>query len=141
MVSGTTPYSHTGRNASVCKSYFGTGPLIVEAAVDLLGWERETLVFGVPGLSADTAFVLPRRRWWLGGLDDIGGRRLGRGGGILACRSELLLQLSDGGLEAVELRLLGVELRLQPLTVRTRRCGFGIHGRRFYQLHIGDTTP
>ncbi|CAN5778427.1 hypothetical protein BH23PLA1_BH23PLA1_43540 [soil metagenome] len=40
--------------------------IVVKSAVDPLGWEREALVFGMPGLSTDMQFVLSLRRWWFG---------------------------------------------------------------------------
>ena len=51
--------------------------VVVRSVVDLFRREQSTLVFGVSGLSTDTALVLALRRWRLGRLDDIGGRRLG----------------------------------------------------------------
>jgi hypothetical protein len=87
----------------------------VRSAVDLFRWEQDPLVFGVSGLSTDAALVLALRRWRLGRLDDIGGRGLGRRRGILARRSELRLQLRDGALEDIELRLQGLELCLLGL--------------------------
>jgi hypothetical protein len=89
--------------------------VIVRSAVDLFGWKRDTLVFGVSGLSTDAALVLALQRWRLGRLDDIGGRGLGRRRGILARRGELRLQLRDGALEDIELRLQGLELCLLGL--------------------------
>jgi hypothetical protein len=52
--------------------------------------------------------------------DGVRKRRLGRGRGILPGRGELLLETSDGGLERLQSRLLGVQLRLQAPTVRAR---------------------
>ena len=88
----------------------------------------------------------PFGRWRFGRLDDVGGRGLGGGRGILARRGELRLQLRDGALEDIELRLQGLELcllglelraleiqlRLQPLAIRTSGDGFGYHGGLFY---------
>ena len=51
-----------------------------------LGWEGDPLVRGVPRLAAGPAPLLSGGRRRLGGLDEVGGRRLGRGRGILAGR-------------------------------------------------------
>src|SRR3954449_12271633 len=58
--------------------------------------------------------------------------RLGGGRGILARRGQLRLQSLDGSLEGLQLRSEGIQSRLQPLTIRTRGCGFGSHGDLFY---------
>ena len=62
-------------------------------------------MFGVAGLSADSAFILALRGWRFGRLDDVGRRGLGGGRRILSCRGQLLPQLSDSGLERLQLRL------------------------------------
>ena len=97
-----------------------------------LGRERHPLVRGVSRLAAGLAPRLTGWRLRLGGLDDVGGRRLGRVGGVLEGRGQLLLQLLDGGLESDELSAQGVNFGLQPLAIGTRRHCFGIHGRRIY---------
>ena len=106
--------------------------VIVRSAVDLFRWEQDTLVFGVSGLSTDAALVLALRRWRLGRLDDIRGRGLGGGRGVLPRCGELCLQLGEGNLEGLQLRLEGVQLRLQPLAIRARVCGSGSHSGLFY---------
>ena len=68
-----------------------------------LGREELALVGGMSRLAAALASRLAGRRLRLGRLDDVGGRRLGRVGGVLQGRGELLLQLLDDGLEGDEL--------------------------------------
>src|SRR5689334_15173138 len=68
-------------------------------AVDRFGWEGGAFVLGVARLSADAASLLTLRRLRLGRLDDVGGRRLGGGRGILPRRGELLLKTRDRRLE------------------------------------------
>ena len=77
-----------------------------------LGWEQLALVCGVSRLTAGPASLLAGRRLRLGRLDDVRGGGLGRVGGILASRSELFLQLLDGGLESGELSEQGVDFGL-----------------------------
>jgi hypothetical protein len=79
--------------------------MVEEPAVDGLGWKGGAFVLGMDGLSADPAFVLALGWWRLGWLDDVGGRGLGGGGGVLASRGELLGQLVDDLLEGGEFRL------------------------------------
>src|SRR5512132_38975 len=59
--------------------------------VDRRRREGGAFVLGMSGLSADSALVLALWRWGLGRLDDVGGRRLGGGRGVLAGGRELLL--------------------------------------------------
>ena len=113
--------------------------VVVRSPVDLFGREQGPFVFGVSGLSADAALVLALWQWWLGRLDDIGGRRLGRRRRILPRRGELRLELGESRLEglqlrllSLQLRLLSLQLRLQPKAIRTMRWGFNSHGDRFY---------
>src|SRR3954471_10618750 len=73
--------------------------MIEGPGVDGLGREGDALVLGVAGLSADAAPVLALGRWRLGRLAEVGRGRLGGGGGVLACRGELLPQLGDDLLE------------------------------------------
>ena len=73
--------------------------MIERPAVDRLGREGVSLVLGVSGLATDPASLLTLRRRRLGRLDDVGGRGLGGGRGILPRRGELLLETRDGGLE------------------------------------------
>ena len=105
-----------------------------------LGREELALVRGVSRLAAALASRLAGWRLRLGGLDDVGGRRLGRVGGILQRRGELLLQLLDDGLESDELRRKSLDFGLQPLAIGTRRHRIGIHGRRIYTTCDGDST-
>jgi hypothetical protein len=86
--------------------------MIEGPGVDGLGREGGSLVLGMAGLPADAASVLALRRWRLGRLDDVGGRGLGGGRGVLACRGELLAQLGDDLLEGGEFRLQGIDSRL-----------------------------
>ena len=74
-------------------------------------------------------------------LDDVGGRRLGRGRGILPRRGELLLETSNGALEHLQTRLLGVQLRLQAPTVRARLPCLGSHDGLCYTHRREYTTP
>ena len=74
-----------------------------------LGREQLALVRGMSRLAAGLAPLLAGRRLRLGRLDDVGGGGLGRVGGILAGRGELLLQLLDDGLESDEFCLQGID--------------------------------
>src|SRR5262249_59926830 len=97
------------------------------AAVDLLRWEGGALVPGVARLAAALAFVLA---WWRGGLgrlDDVGGRGLRRGRGVLAEGSDLLAQLGQLGLQ-------DVDLRLQPLAVGAGSRSLVLHARYSIRL-------
>jgi hypothetical protein len=85
-----------------------------------LGWKQLALMCRMSGLAAGLAPLLAGGRRRLGGLDDIGGRRLGGVRGILASRGELFLQTLDGGLEGGELSAQGIDLSLQPLAIGTR---------------------
>ena len=91
--------------------------MIEGSGVDGLGREGGTLVLGVAGLPADPASVLALRRRRLGRLDDVGGRWLGGGRGVLACRGELLAQLGDDLLEGGEFRLQGIDSPLKPSAI------------------------
>jgi hypothetical protein len=82
--------------------------MVERIAVDQFRREGGAFVLGVTGLPAVAAPLLALRRCRFGRLDDVGGRRLGRGRGILPRRGELLLETSDGALERLEPRLLGV---------------------------------
>src|SRR5258705_6716756 len=120
--------------------------VVVRSPVDLFGREQGPFVFGVSGVSADAALVLALWQWWLGRLDDIGGRRLGRRRRILPRRGELRLELGESRLEGLQLRLLSLQprllslqlrlknlqLRLQPKAIRTMKWGVNSHGDRFY---------
>ena len=105
-----------------------------------LGREELALVRGMSRLAAALASRLAGRRLRLGRLDDVGGRRLGRVGGVLQGRGELLLQLLDDGLEGDELGAQVVDFDLEPLAIGTRRSGVGIHGRRIYTTCDDDST-
>ncbi len=110
-------------------------------AVDQFRREGGAFVLGVTGLPADAVPLLALRRCRLGRLDDVGGRRLGRGRGILPRRGELLLETSDGALEHLHTRLLGVQLRLQAPTVLARLPCLGSHDGLCYILGREYTTP
>jgi hypothetical protein len=108
----------------------GIREVVVGDGGEHLGGEGDPLVRGVSRLAAGHA---PRLTGWrprLGRLDDVGGRWLGRVGGILEGCGRLLVQLSDGGPESDERRARGVALSLQSLAIGTRRYGFGIDDRR-----------
>ena len=86
--------------------------VIVRSPVDLFWREQNTFVLGVSGLTADAALI-PSLGWRrLGRFDDIRGRGLGRSRGVLPRRSELCLQLRDGAIEDIKLRLLRLQLCL-----------------------------
>jgi hypothetical protein len=87
---------------------------------DLLGRKGRAVVFGMSGLSADGSGSRAEGRRACG-LDDIGGGRLGRCGGILACGGELLPELRDLTAQGSALRLQGVPLCSQTLAVGTAR--------------------
>src|SRR3954467_15670573 len=91
--------------------------MIEGPAVDRLGGEGGALVLGVPGLAADPAPVLALRRRWLGRLDDVGGRGLGRRRRALARRGELLAELGDDLLEGGEFRLQGIHPGLETSAI------------------------
>ena len=90
------------------------------ATVDEFRGEELPLVGRVAGLAAGLAFGLTWRRWDLGGLDDVGGRGLGRGGGVLAGVGERHLQLGDAGGEEFHLGLQSGQLLPQALAFGTR---------------------
>src|SRR5271157_4196943 len=115
--------------------------MVERIAVDQFRREGGAFVLGVPGLPADAAPLLALRRGWFGRLDDVGGRRLGRGRGILPRRGQLILETSDGALEHLQTRLLGVQLRLQAPTVRARLPCLGSHDGLCYTHGREYTTP
>ena len=129
---GCKPCPHAGQRS---RRWSSEAPLIDS------GGKAAPLVLGVAGLAADAAALLALRRGRLGRLDDVGGRRLGGVRGILAGRGELLLEAGDGGLERLQPRLLGVQLRLQTATVRARLPCLGSHGRLCYMPEYECTTP
>src|SRR3954467_2755971 len=114
--------------------------MIEGPVVDGLAREGDSLVLGVAGLAADAAFVLALRWRRLGRLDDVGGRGLGGGRGVLACRRELLAQLGDGQLEFGEFRLQGLDSCLKPADVVAADRVLGSHGGLFYRLRNRGTT-
>src|SRR5438477_12793114 len=61
----------------------------------LLRWKGLAKMRWVTRVATDRAFGSIRIRRWLGRLDNIGGRRLGRRGGIFACFGQLFFQLPD----------------------------------------------
>ena len=83
----------------------------------------------------------PSRRWRLGRLDDVGGRGLGGGRGVLACRGELLAELGDDLLEGGEFRLQGIDSRLESSAIGAADRVLGSHGARLYMPCNGGTTP
>jgi len=91
--------------------------MIEGPGVDGLGREGGAPVLGMAGLPADAALVLALRRWRLGRLDDVGGRRLGRRRGVLARRGELLAELGDDLLEVGEFRLQGIDSVLESSAI------------------------
>src|SRR5205823_1448842 len=115
--------------------------MIEGPAGDGLGREGGPLVLGVAGLAADAASVLASGRWRLGWLDDVGGRRLGGGRGILPRRGELLAQLDDELLEGGEFRLQGVHSRLELTTIGAVGRVRDAHGGRSYTPDRRGTTP
>ena len=115
--------------------------MVERIAVDQFRREGGAFVLWVTGLPADAAPLLALRRCRFGRLDDVGGRRLGRGRGILPRRGELLLETSNGALEHLQTRLLGVQLRLQAPTVRARLPCLGSHDGLCYTHRREYTTP
>ena len=115
--------------------------IVERTAVDQFRREVSAFVLGMTRLPADAASLLALRRGWFGRLDDVRRRWLGRGRGILPRRSELLLETSDSGLERLQPRLLGVQLRLQAPTVRAKLPCLGSHGGLCYILGREYTTP
>jgi hypothetical protein len=87
-----------------------------------------------------SAGLAPRLAGWRLGLDDVRGGGLGRVGGILEGRGQLLLQLLDGGLQSGELSAQGVDFGLQSLAIGTGRHCVGIHDCRVYAACAGDST-
>src|SRR3954462_15297150 len=106
--------------------------MIEGPGVDGLGREGDAFVFGVAGLAADAAAVLSLRWRRLGRLDDVGGRGLGGGRGVLARRGELLAQLGDDQLEVGEFRLQGIDSCLKPSAIGAADRLLGSHGGLFY---------
>src|SRR3954464_6908160 len=111
----------------------GVEVMIEGPAVDGLGREGGTLVLGMAGLAADAAPVLSLRRRRLGRLDDVGGRWLGGGRGILARGGELLAEVGDDLLEGGDFRLHGIESRLESSAIGAADRVTGSHGGLFYK--------
>ncbi len=86
--------------------------MVDRRAVNRFRRKGVALVLGMTGLSADASLILTLRRFRLGWLDDVRGRRLGGRRRILASRRKLRLETCDGGLEHLQSRLLGIQLRL-----------------------------
>jgi hypothetical protein len=107
--------------------------MIEGPAVDGLGREGGPLVLGMAGLPADAASVLALRRRRLGRLDDVGGRWLGGGRGVLARGGELLAELGDDLLEGGEFRLQGIDPRLESSAIGAVDRVTGSHGGLFYK--------
>src|SRR4051795_9116272 len=108
--------------------------MIEGPGVDGLGREGGSLVLGMAGLPADPASVLARGRWRLGRLDDVGGRGLGGGRGVLAGRSQLLTQSGDDLLEGGEFGLQGLDSRLRPSAIGAVGQVLRSHGGLSYRL-------
>src|ERR1700683_2628833 len=70
---------------------------------------------------------LTARRWRFGWLDQIGRRWLGGGGGILTEPSQLILELPNGALQSLDLRLQDGHLLLQALAVGTGILATDLH--------------
>ena len=102
--------------------------IVDRRTVDRFRREGIAFVLGVTRLSADAASILTLRRLRLGRLDDVGGRRLGGGRGVLPCGGKLRLETCDDGLERLQPRLLGIQHRLQAPTIRARLPCLGFHG-------------
>ena len=83
------------------------------------GGKQGAFVLGMTGLSAKATFGLSGGKRGRRRLDDIGRGWLGRGGRVLARGGELGLESGDGGLQRLDLKTLGVQLRLQAFPVRT----------------------
>ena len=71
-----------------------------------------------------------RRRCWPSGSSGLGGLTMSEDGGWTRLRyssapGELLLETSDGTLERLQPRLLGVQLRLLGIQLRLERRQFG----------------
>src|SRR5262249_54772599 len=67
--------------------------------------------------------------WGRLGLDDVGGRGLGRSRGVFASGRELLAQSGDLGMQGANLGLEGFHLRLQSLALGTGHSGVCLHAR------------
>src|SRR3954454_2625491 len=102
--------------------------IVDRRTVDRSGREGGAVVLGVARLAPDAAPLLTLRRVRLGRLDDVGGRWLRGGRGILAGRGQLRLETRDGSLERLQPRLLGIQQRLQAPAVRARLPWLGFHG-------------
>ena len=126
-----------GREQAMAAAGAGVEAMVEGAAVDGLGREGDSPVLGMAGLAADAASVLAFWRRRLGRLDEIGGRRLGGGRGVLASRGELLGQLGDDLLEGGEFRLQGVHSRLE-LTIGAGHRVRDTHGDRSYTPAGGE---
>ena len=93
----------------------------VAAAGELFGREQGPLMMRMPGLAARRALGVAVGRGRLGGLDDVGGRRFGRGRGVLAGLGQLFLELEDSELQGGELGTEVLQLLLQLLAIATGR--------------------
>jgi hypothetical protein len=99
----------------------------VRAAVEELGGKQLPLVERMPRLSAWLAFGLAVGRGRGRGLDEVGGRRLGGGRGILPSARQLFLEVRDRRREECHLRLQGSQLLPQPLAFNTRSLARAFH--------------
>src|SRR5918998_6272391 len=121
-----------GRPQAMAAQGAGVDAMIEGPAVEGLGREGGSLVLGMAGLAADAAPVLSLRRRRLGWLDDVGGRWLGGGRGVLARGGELLPELGDDLLEGGEFRLRGIDSRLESSAIGAADRVTGSHGGLFY---------
>jgi hypothetical protein len=118
----------------------GVEAMVEGAAVDGLGREGGALVLGMAGLAADATPLLALWRRGLGRLDEIGGRGLGGGRGVLASHGELLGQLGDDLLEGGEFRLKRIDSRLESKAIRAGSRVRDTHGDRSYTPDSSGTT-
>src|SRR3954471_17831794 len=118
----------------------GIEAMIEGPAVEGLGWEGDALVLGMAGLAADAALVLALRWWRLGRLDDVGGRWLGGGRGVLAGRGELPAEWGDDLLEGGEFGSHRIDSRLESSAIGAADRVLGSHGARSYMPSNGGTT-
>ena len=86
---------------------------------DLIAWEEGTSMPGVSRLSTGRTRPVILAEWGPGGLNDVRGRGLGGGRGILARRGQLLLKAGNRGAQRFDFDALGVELRLEALALGT----------------------
>lgn len=111
------------------------------AAVEPFRWQPGAPGERVSGLASASAWGGIVGPGWFGRFDQIGGRRFGGGGGILACLSQLFLDLCQAVAKGLDLGLEGVDLSLQVLAVGTRLFGFAFHAKEFYNSAANPALP